>query len=45
MGNIEGWTFAHSKDLEWEIAPFKTKKKAIAAGKKEFPCGFAIGGV
>lgn len=42
--DLEGhWTFAHSKELEWENAPYKTKKKAIAAGKDVFPCGFLIG--
>lgn len=42
--DLEGyWTFAHSKDLEWEMPFFKTKKKAIAAGKDVLPCGFLIG--
>lgn len=41
--NLEGcWTFAHSKDLEWENA-YKTKRAAIIAGKKVYPCGFVVG--
>lgn len=42
--NLEGcWTFAHSKDLEWEQESFKTKAAAIAAGQKVYPCGFVVG--
>ncbi|MBD8523821.1 hypothetical protein [Lysinibacillus fusiformis] len=37
------WTYAHSKELNWENGPFKTKEEAVAAGQKDFPCGFAIG--
>lgn len=42
--NFEGyWTYAHSKDLNWEHEPFETKEEAIASGREVFPCGFVIG--
>lgn len=37
------WTYAHSKEMNWENEPFKSKEEAVAAGKKDFPCGFVIG--
>ncbi|MEX3623551.1 hypothetical protein [Viridibacillus arvi] len=42
--NYEGyWTFAHSKDLEWEHESFERKDEAIVAGRDIYPCGFVLG--
>lgn len=37
------WTYAHSKEMHWKNESFKTKEEPVAAGQKDFACGFAIG--